>query len=158
MNPRKLLVVVCSIILAGMVFLPAATANDWNQATKMTFSAPIEIPGIALPAGTYWFVLADSQGDQQIVQIFNADRTKIYATEETAPTERFQTTSRVELKFAERPHNLPEALLKWYYPGRLAGQEFLYPQKAEKGLRLDAKQEVMASPLNSSSAVAMPGE
>jgi len=158
MNPRKLLVVVCAIILGGMVFLPAAAANEWDQATKMTFNAPVEIPGKVLPAGTYWFVLEDTQGDQQIVQIFNAERTKINATEETAPTERLQATSRVELKFAERPHHQPEALLRWYYPGRLTGQEFLYPQRVEKGLRLDAKQDVMASPLNSGSTISMPGE
>ncbi len=157
MNPRKLLVVAFSIILAGMVFLPAAAADAWNQATKMNFSEPVEIPGRVLPAGTYWFVLADSQGDQQIVQIFNADHTKIYATEETIPTERLQATNGVELKFAERPHQLPEALLKWYYPGRLTGQEFLYPQKAEKGLMRDAKQDVMATPLNSSATLPASG-
>jgi hypothetical protein len=157
MNPRKLLVIVFSIILAGMVFLPQAVADEWNQATKMNFSEPVEIPGKVLPAGTYWFVLADVQGDQQIVQIFNADRTKIYATEETLPTERLRATNGVELKFAERPHQLPEALLKWYYPGRLTGQEFLYPQKSEKGLVRDAKQDVMAAPLNSASTLPAPG-
>ena len=72
MNPRKLLVVVFSIILASAVFLPVAVADEWNQATKMNFSEPVEIPGVVLPAGTYWFVLADSQGDQQIVQVFSA--------------------------------------------------------------------------------------
>ncbi len=157
MNPRKLLVVVCSIILAGMVFLPAAAADEWNQATEMTFSEPVEIPGMALPAGTYWFVLADTQGSQQIVQIFNADRTKLYTTEETIPTERLQATNGVELKFAERPHQKPEALLKWYYPGRLTGQEFLYSQKSEESLGRDAKQDVLASPLSSSSTLPMPG-
>jgi hypothetical protein len=157
MNPRKLIAVVFSIILAGTVFLPAAAADEWNQATKMNFSEPVEIPGRVLPAGTYWFVLADSQGDQQIVQIFNADRTKIYATEETVPAERLQATNGVELKFAERPHQLPEALLKWYYPGRLTGQEFLYPPKAEKDLMRDARQNVLASPINSSAMLPTPG-
>lgn len=157
MNPRKLLVVVFSIILACMAFLPAAVASEWDQATKMNFSEPVEIPGVALPAGTYWFVLADSQGDQQIVQVFSADRKTLYATEQTAPTERLHATGRVELKFAERSHQQPEALLKWYYPGRLTGQEFLYPQKAEKGLVRDARQDVLASPVNSSATLPTPG-
>ena len=105
MNPRKLLAVVFSIILACMVFLPAAVAGEWDQATKMNFSEPVEIPGVVLPAGSYWFVLADSQGDQQIVQIFNADRTKIYATEETVPTERLQATewSGIEVRGTSPP-------------------------------------------------------
>jgi len=157
MNPRKLLAVVFSIILACMVFLPAAVAGEWNQATKMNFSEPVEIPGMVLPAGTYWFVLADSQGDQQIVQVFSADRKTIYATEQTAAAERLHATSRVELKFAERPHQQPEALLQWYYPGRLTGQEFLYSQKTEKSLMRDARQDVLASPINSSAALPTPG-
>ncbi len=156
MNPRKLLVVLFSIILSCMVFLPAAAADAWDQATKMNFSEPVEIPGMVLPAGTYWFVRADYQGDRQIVQIFNADQTKLYATEQTIPTERVHSTSNVELKFAERPNKKPEALLDWYYPGSLTGQEFLYPQKSEKRLMLDAKQDVVALPLNPGSTP-MPG-
>ena len=157
MNPRKLLVVVFSLILACMVFLPAAVAGEWDQATKMNFSEPVEIPGVALPAGTYWFVLADSQGDQQIVQVFSADRRTIYATEQTVPVERLHATDRVELKFAERPHQQPEALLQWYYPGRLTGQEFLYPQKAEKGLMRDARQDVLAPSVNSGATLPTSG-
>ena len=91
MNPRKLLAVVFSIVLACMVFLPAAAADDWNQATKMHFSEPVAVPGMTLPAGTYWFLLADTQGDQQMVQIFNADRSKLYITEQVVPTERRHT-------------------------------------------------------------------
>ena len=54
--------------------------------------------GKVLPAGTYWFVLADNQGDRQTVQIFNADRSKLYATEDTAATERLHSTNNVEIK------------------------------------------------------------
>lgn len=157
MNRRKLLAVVFPIVLACMVFLPAAAADDWNQATKMNFSEPVEIPGVTLPAGTYWFVLADTQGEQQMVQVFNADRSKLYTTEQIVPTERQHATNEVELQFAERSHSQPEALLKWYYPGRLTGQEFLYPQRWENRLVRDAKQDVVASPFNSSSTSPTPG-
>jgi hypothetical protein len=157
MNPRKLLVVLFSIILACMVFLPAAAADAWDQATKINFNKPVEIPGMVLPAGTYWFVLADNQGNRQIVQIFNADQTKLYVTEQAIPTERPHATGNVELKFAERPQQQPEALLDWYYPGRLIGQEFVYPQKSETALMRDAKQDVVALPLNSGSILPMAG-
>jgi len=36
----------------------------------VTFSGPVEIPGKALPAGTYVFKLLDSQGNRNIVQVF----------------------------------------------------------------------------------------
>jgi hypothetical protein len=45
----------------------------------MTFSEPVRLPNVTLPAGTYWFKLVDSASDRNIVQIFNADRTVLYA-------------------------------------------------------------------------------
>ncbi len=156
MKARRTLAVIFSIVLSCMVVLPAALADEWNQATEMKFSEPVEIPGKVLPAGTYWFVLADNQGDRQTVQIFNADRSKLYATEDTAATERLHSTNNVEIKFAERPHQQPEALLQWYYPGRLTGHEFMYRGKSEQGLMRDAKQDIVA-PTFSPNSSAMPG-
>ena len=52
----------------------------------MTFSGPVEIPGVhlkgwaVLPAGTYVFKILDSTSDRHIVQIFNKEETEIYAT------------------------------------------------------------------------------
>jgi hypothetical protein len=37
---------------AVLVVLPAARADHSNQATKVTFSQPVQIPGRVLPAGT----------------------------------------------------------------------------------------------------------
>jgi len=62
-SPRSLAFVFC-FTLACMVFLPTAQADEWNQMTKIKFSEPIEIPGAVLPAGTYWFVLANNHGDR----------------------------------------------------------------------------------------------
>ena len=74
------------LALMGVVYSPAAKADGWNRKTVMTFSAPVEIPGVhlkgwgVLPAGTYVFKLLDSQVDRHIVQIFNKDETVVYAT------------------------------------------------------------------------------
>ena len=157
MNPRRMLSIIFSNILSCTIFLPAALASEWNQSTKVTFSQPVEIPHKVLPAGTYWFVLASSQSDREMVRIFNADRTKLCATLLTAPTIRTQATSGVEFKFAERRRQIPEALLDWYYPGLRTGHEFLYPAKSEKRLMGDAKRDVVASPMNAGSSFAVPG-
>jgi len=147
MNVRTCLAIGFCFILACMVFLPAARADEWNQMTKMEFSEPVEIPGAVLPAGTYWFVLLDDSSNRDIVRIFSSDWSKLYATLFRVPTERMQSTDRTEIKFAERPHSQPEALFKWYYPGLLTGHEFSYPQKEEKELTRDAKQDVVARPM-----------
>jgi uncharacterized protein involved in high-affinity Fe2+ transport len=48
---------VFSLALMSAVFSPAAKADEWNRKTKITFSGPVEIPGVhlqgfaVLPAG-----------------------------------------------------------------------------------------------------------
>jgi hypothetical protein len=44
--------------------MPAVRADAWDQKTVFTFSAPVEVPGQLLPAGTYVFKLADSSSDR----------------------------------------------------------------------------------------------
>jgi hypothetical protein len=123
-----------SLGLLGMMFVPTAQADDWNRKTKVTFSAPVEIPGVhlkgwgVLPAGTYIFKILDSQSDRHIVQIFNADETIVYATVLAIPNYRLQATDKTVITFRERPTGQPEALRAWFYPGRNWGEEFVYPK------------------------------
>jgi hypothetical protein len=148
MNTGKLLSVLFCFVLACAVFVPMARADEYDQMTRMTFSEPVEIPGQVLPAGTYWFVLARNTSDRNIVQVFSKDWSKFYANLFAIPTDRQQPTNRTEIEFAERPHNKPEALLKWYYPGMLTGHEFLYSRRHEKEFARDAKQDVRATPVS----------
>jgi len=139
---------VCSVLavalLAFAMLMPAAWAGEWNQVTKIHFSQPVAIPGAILPAGTYRFVLLDDNASRDTVQIFSADGSRLYATLDTVPELRSRATSRVEILFAERPHNQPEAVMTWFYPGLFTGHEFLYPSRQEKRLARDAKQDVLA--------------
>lgn len=137
---------VCSflaMLLLGTVFLPQARADEYNEATKFTFSQAVEVPGRVLPAGTYWFRLLESPSDRSIVMIYNADQSKLCATVLAASAWRNDTTTRTELTFAERRHDKPEAVLRWYYPGLQIGHEFLYPSSEEKHLQRDARQELL---------------
>lgn len=144
MNTHKATVILFCFVVACAVFLPAAKADEWNQMTKFTFGEPVEIPGSVLPAGTYWFVLMDSPTDRNVVQVFSKDWRRLYATLLAIPTNRQQPTDETEVKFAERPHNKPEALLKWYYPGLLTGHEFIYSAKHEREFARDTKLDVVA--------------
>ena len=115
-------------------FAPAAIADDWNRKTVVTFSGPVEIPGVhltgwsVLPAGTYVFKILDSQSDRHIVQIFSKDETKVLATILAIPNYRLQATDKTVITFRERPSGEPEALRAWFYPGRNWGEEFVYPK------------------------------
>ena len=118
----------------GAAFSPNAKADDWNRKTVVTFSAPVEIPGVhlqgwgVLPAGTYVFKILDSQSDRHIVQIFSEDELTVYATILAIPNYRLKATDKTVITFSERPAGQPEALRAWFYPGRNSGEEFVYPK------------------------------
>ena len=53
-------------IALGLFFEFTAYADEADQETIITFSAPVEIPGQALPAGTYLLIMA-SAGTGKVV-------------------------------------------------------------------------------------------
>jgi hypothetical protein len=126
---------VCSIALLGAVLAPSAKADDWNRKTVVTFSGPVEIPGVhlagwgVLPAGTYVFKIVDSLSDRHIVQIFSKDELTVYATILAIPNYRLKATDKTVITFRERAAGEPEALRAWFYPGRNWGEEFVYPKE-----------------------------
>ena len=142
MRINKGYIAVGLVIAFTLFFELAAHADEYDEATTMTFSQPVQIPGQVLPAGTYLFKLVDSSSDRNLVQIFNADRTVLYATLQTIPTERQEPTGNTVVALAEQGTAQPEALLKWFYPGRETGNEFVYSKQTEKELA-QAKQDTI---------------
>ena len=119
---------------------------------------PIQVPGQVLAAGTYVFRLADPGSTQNVVQIFNADRTVLYATLQAIPTDREDPTGDAVVTFAEQGDGQPVALLKWFYPGRETGNEFVYPKQKEEELSQSKQQTIVANqPTMSNSNVAVAG-
>jgi hypothetical protein len=120
--------------LLSATLLPSAKADEFNRKTEITFSGPVEIPGVhltgwgVLPAGTYVFKVMDSQSDRHIVQIFSKDEKTVYATILAIPNYRLKPTDKTVITFRERPAGEPEALRAWFYPGRNWGEEFVYPK------------------------------
>jgi hypothetical protein len=99
-------------------------ANEGNESTYFTFSAPVALPGIALPAGTYLFK-HPNVNDFQVVQVFSQDGRTIYGTFLTIPETRAAEGS-PKVTFAETPRGTPEEIKAWFYPGRTTGHEFIY--------------------------------
>jgi LPXTG-motif cell wall-anchored protein len=137
------------LALMGVVLSPGAKADQWNQKTTLTFSGPVEIPGVhlkgwgVLPAGTYVFKLLDSQSDRHIVQIFNKDETVVVATILAISNYRLKTTGKTVVTFRERPAGEPEALRAWFFPGENYGQEFVYPKARAMELAKESKTVVL---------------
>ncbi len=139
----------CLIVLCVIV-APKAKADEWNQKTTVTFSGPVEVPGVGqhiLPAGTYVFKLMDSPSDRHIVQIFNVRGDHVYTTILAIPNYRLKATGKTVMNFRERPAGQPEALKAWFYPGREWGEEFVYERPRAIQLAKEVNEPVLSTPV-----------
>jgi hypothetical protein len=146
---RRLLSFPITGLVAGLFVMLAAQcaqANDWNQLTYFTFRAPFAIPGVALPAGTYMFRLADSDSDRQIVQVFSKDGSKLYATFLARPDQRLTPTDKPIVTLEEAPAGVREAVKSWFYPGDMIGHAFVYPQGQAESIASATHQPVLSPP------------
>lgn len=102
MKALRIFMLVGCLVLPGTATLRSAKADEWNKLTKMTFSGPVELPGIVLPAGTYTFKLMDSEVLRSIVQVWNEDQTRLITTLLATPDYRMEPTNKTVVSFEER--------------------------------------------------------
>jgi hypothetical protein len=131
MNVRNSLFAL-GLLIAVIITLPVAHADDWNQTTRFTFSQPIQIPGQVLPAGTYRFQLANTD-NRHLVQIFREDRTLV-ATLYSIPRMRNGNAAEVAITLADRGKTQPQAIVAWFFVGEVEGHEFVYPKQEKQEL------------------------
>jgi len=134
---------------------PLAMADDWNRETVITFSGPVEVPGVGaqiLPEGTYVFKIFNSLSDRHIVQIFSQDKTHVFTTILAIPNYRLKATNKTVITFRERPAGEPEALRAWFYPGRDWGEEFVYAKPRALELAKEMNEPVLATPVELAAA------
>jgi hypothetical protein len=140
---------VCFLALMSATRAPALRADEWDKKAVVTFSEPVEIPGVhlkgwgVLPAGTYVFKLQDSISDRHIVQILDKDETTIYATILAIPDYRLKATDKTVITFDERPVGQPEALRAWFSPGSNTGDQFVYPKARAMELAKSSNSQVL---------------
>lgn len=145
MKSQKLqMIVLCLVAIAALFAASNANADTWNKATKITFPEPVEVSGQVLQSGTYWFQLMDSSSDRHIVQIWNADRSRLITTILALPNYQLRPTGDTVIKFAERPSGTPEAVKAWFYPGDNFGQEFVYPKARATQIAQNVNEPVLA--------------
>ena len=69
----------------------AQDTAEVKRLTVLTFSAPVQLPGKTLPAGSYRFEMADINNAAHIVRVLNADGTQVVGTFTTIPATTEQT-------------------------------------------------------------------
>jgi len=133
--------------IAGLVaFVVApAHADEVNKLTCLTFSGPVELPTVALPAGSYLFKHPDGAIDRHIVQVFSSDGKKVLGTFLTIPEERLEPSDNTVVTFKESPVGTPEAIQAWYYPSETVGDEFVYPREEAIKIAKATHQSVLST-------------
>src|SRR3979409_1007874 len=134
----------CAAALTAMM-APGARADEWDKKTILTFSGPVQIPGVTLPAGSYVFKLADIQGNRHVVQVFDKDEKKIYTTLLAVPNDRLDPSDKPVVLFSERATGSPQAVKVWYYPGETIGNEFVYPKSQAVRIARESHTRVLAT-------------
>src|SRR6202050_2634309 len=143
-------------ILGSMACL--AKADEWDQKTTFTFSAPVEIPGKVLPPGPYVFSLPASPSDRNIIQVFNKNETQLYGTFLAIPDYRAKPSGKPIITFDERPADSPEAVKAWFYPGENYGHDFVYPKPKAVELAKVNKAPVPSMPAELAPNTTMPAK
>jgi hypothetical protein len=152
MNTRKAFITL-GLVLASLIMLPVAHADEWDQASQLTFSQSVQIPGRVLPAGTYWFVLADTV-DRNIIKVFNSDRSTLYATVLAVTAERLHRTDNTTITFTERESMQPQTIVSWFYPGHSIGHQFVYSNRENQELARVKHQTVIVTARGENETVA----
>src|SRR5262245_52897987 len=113
---------------AAVLFLAGpARADDSSKLTYLTFSKPVQLPGVTLPAGRYRFELADPVERRRVIKVANEDGSKQLGMLLTIPNTVSTPPKDPLVMFSEVPAGEPDAVKAWFYPGESIGYEFIYP-------------------------------
>ncbi len=131
MTTRTFLRVVGAASLLAL-FAGGAFAHPLDKRTTFTFSAPVTIPGVTLPAGSYLFRIANESTSQNVAQVLSADGKTPYAMFFVEYVQRFDLVKDAEVRFMETGPGMTPAIKTWWYPG-YSGYNLVYPHdQAEK--------------------------
>ena len=106
-----------------------AEAQPADYRTYFTFSSPVTLPGITLPAGKYIFRLADPDSSRKVINVLSGDGKKSLAMLHTIPNQAMKAPKDAEIRFMETSARVPPPVKTWWYAGKAIGYEFIYPRK-----------------------------
>jgi hypothetical protein len=135
-------------------FLTAASSasaqdSNVNQRTILTFSGPVQMPGVTLPGGKYVFRLADT-ALHNVMQVFDGDEKRIigqwfFIPKNRTTQEASAANGKPVVMFKEMPEGMTPAIQYYFYPTDLIGKEFIYPKDQAQKIAAATHQAVLAT-------------
>ena len=119
---------VCLFAVLAVFSSTSASAQTFDHRTSFTFSQPVALPGVTLPAGKYTFRIVDSTSSRRVVQVLDAAGKPITMLM-TMPVISNDVPDDPEVRFTEVRAGVPHALGSWWYPGQTTGRQFIYPKE-----------------------------
>jgi len=112
--------------IAVIGVLVAASAHAWtSDINYLTFSGPVALPGVTLPAGTYTFRMP-SDSDRNVVQVMNRAQSKSYYLGITRPVSRPRAGTDLLVTVGEAPAGQVRPIQAWFPLGERDGHAFIY--------------------------------
>jgi hypothetical protein len=105
-----------------------AEAHTYDKLTYLTFSGPVQIPGVTLGAGTYRLRLANPETSRNVLQVLSNDGTIVYAMFHTTPDSRMTVTEESMVTFRETPAGVAPAARSLFYGGEHRGVRVRVPE------------------------------
>ena len=131
------------VVLVGAA--SGANAFTSDKRTYFTFSQPVALPGVTLPAGTYMFRLADDTTTRKVIQVSNQQGTQSFAMLHTIPAYRMDAPRDPEVRFMETASGAPVAVRAWWQQGERTGYEFIYSKSELEALNRPVAAEPRAA-------------
>jgi len=114
----------CAAAALALMVSGSVMAHSSNHQNRLTFSRPVALPGVVLPAGSYTFdVASDTALDVVVVR----NRTKVFYMGLTNQVLRpAWMPSGGLVMIGEAPANEAPPITAWYEIGQTVGHEFRY--------------------------------
>jgi hypothetical protein len=122
-----------------------AEAQPADYRTYFTFSAPVTLPGITLPAGKYIFRLADPDSSRKVINVLSEDGRRSLAMLHTIPNQAMKPPKDAEIRFMETSAKVPPPIKTWWYAGKAIGYEFIYPRQQALQLAKSTSEPILTT-------------
>lgn len=124
-NSKSLKVAFAAGALALLVGV-SGYASGFSHENRLTFSRPVSLPGIVLPAGEYSFNVASPTAlDVVVVRHQRSGKVLYMGFTNTVERPRNMSTN-APITFGEAPASEPRPISTWYEIGNSTGHQFLY--------------------------------
>ena len=128
MLARKIVHTLCGLVLLGLLATSTTGAfENAGRTTYFTFSGTVQMPGVALAAGTYIFEVVNPNGGSDVVRVISRDRKKTYLMRLTRAVERpWRGNLDASITLGETAAGAPPKVKAWYPQNETRGREFIY--------------------------------